>query len=219
MTNFEKICKANPQIKIEMISDESFRAYGEIVKGYDYSELISYMENKTDIPACGCVYCPTVKEMESTDVAKKLVSVYCGGMPAQFGYTNGRTASLDALEYHKASELVIAVTDLIVLVALRSEIVNNELDVNCVKAFYVPAGTAFEMYATTLHYAPVRVYEEGYKSVVVLPRGTNYDIEKTELDPTLWGTNKWLIAHPDVKSLADDGAALWIKGENIQINL
>lgn len=219
MNNFEKICKANPQIKIEMMSNESFRAYGEIVEGYDYSELIGYMENRTDIPAEGCVYCPTVKEMESTDAAKKIVSVYCGGMPAQFGYTNGRTNSLDALEYHKASELVIAVTDLIVLVALRSEIVNKELDVNCVKAFYVPAGTAFEMYATTLHYAPVRVYEEGYKSVVVLPLGTNYDIEKSELDPMLWGTNKWLISHPDVKSLADDGAALWIKGENIQINL
>ncbi len=219
MTNFEKICKANPHIKIEMISNESFRAYGEIVDGYDYSEIIKYMEDNTVIPTEGCVYCPTVPEMEATDAAKRIVAVYCGGMSAQFGYTNGKTENLDALEYHKASELVVAVTDLIVLVALRSEIIDKAFDVKNVKAFYVPAGTGFEMYATTLHYAPVRVYEDGYKSVVVLPRGTNYDIEKSPLDPTLWGTNKWLIAHPNAKSLADDGAPLWINGENIHINL
>ena len=218
MTNFEKICKANPKIKIEMISNDNFRAYGEIVTGYDYSEIISYMEKNTEIPN-GCKYCPTVPEMEATDAAKKIVAVYCGGMPAQFGYTNGTTEYLDALEYHKSSELVIAVTDLIVLVALRSEIIDKKLDVSCVKAFYVPAGTAFEMYATTLHYAPVRVYETGYKSVVVLPKGTNYDIERSELDPLLWGTNKWLIAHPEVKKLADAGAALWISGENLKVNI
>ncbi len=218
MTNFEKICKANPHIKIEMISNENFRPYGEIVSGYDYSEIIAYMEKNTEIPN-GCKYCPTVPEMEATDAAKKITAVYCGGMPAQFGFTNGTTSSLDALEYHKASELVIAVTDLIVLVALRSEIVDKKLDVNCVKAFYVPSGTGFEMYATTLHYAPVRVFEEGYKSVVVLPKGTNYDIEKSELDPLLWGTNKWLIAHPDVESLKAKGAACWITGENIHISL
>ena len=218
MTNFEKICKANPHIKIEMINNDNFRPYGEIVEGYDYSEIIAYMEKNTEIPT-GCKYCPTVPEMEATDAAKKITAVYCGGMPAQFGYTNGTTSSLDALEYHKASELVIAVTDLIVLVALRSEIVNKNLDVSCVKAFYVPAGTGFEMYATTLHYAPVRVYEEGYKSVVVLPKGTNYDIEKNELDPMLWGTNKWLIAHPEIESLKSKGAACWISGDNIHISL
>ena len=218
MTNFEKICKANPHIKIEMINNDNFRPYGEIVEGYDYSEIIAYMEKNTEIPN-GCKYCPTVPEMEATDAAKKITAVYCGAMPAQFGYTNGTTSSLDALEYHKASELVIAVTDLIVLVALRSEIVNKNLDVSCVKAVYVPAGTGFEMYATTLHYAPVRVYEEGYKSVVVLPKGTNYDIEKNELDPMLWGTNKWLIAHPEVESLKSKGAACWISGDNIHIAL
>ncbi len=218
MTNFEKICKANPHIKIELISCENFRPYGEIVEGYNLSELISYMENKTVITP-GCTYCPTVKEMEAMDAAKEIVKIYCGGMPAQFGYTNGTTEYLDALEYHKASEMVIAVTDLIVLVALRSEIVDKNLDSKCVKAFYVPAGTAFEMYATTLHYAPIRVYEEGYKSIVVLPLGTNYDIEKTDRDPMLWGTNKWLIAHPSVESLAKEGAACWISGDNIHINL
>ncbi len=218
MTNFEKMKAANPDLGLEMLNDESFRAYGRVVTGFDYAPLIKYMEDCTEIPE-GCTYCPTVPEMEATDTAKKIVAVFEGGMPAQFGYTNGKTEYLDALEYHKASELVIAVTDLIVLVALRSEIVNEKLDSSLVKAFYVEKGTAFEMYATTLHYAPIRVYPEGYKSVVVLPKGTNYSIDRSALDPTLWGTNKWLIAHPDVKTLADKGAALWITGKNIHVSL
>lgn len=218
MTNFEKLQNANPKLGLTMLSNESFRAYGRVVTGFDYMPLIDYMEKYTEIPD-GCTYCPSVPEMEETETAKKIIAVFSGGMPAQFGYTNGTTEYLDALEYHKASELVIAVTDLIVLVALRSEIIDEKLDSSLVKAFYVQAGTAFEMYATTLHYAPIRVYPEGYKSVVVLPKGTNYPIERSDLDPTLWGTNKWLIAHPDVKKLAEKGAAMWITGENIHVSL
>lgn len=218
MTTFEKLCEKNPHLGLKLITDDSYRPYGEVVTGYDLTELIDYMKNNTEIPD-GCKYCPTVPEMEATDAAKKLVSVFCGGMPSQFGYTNGTTDSLDALEYHKSSELVIAVTDLIVLVARRDDIVDKKFDSAKVKAFYVPAGTAFEMYATTLHYAPCRVHECGYKSVVVLPKGTNYEIERSPLDETLWGTNKWLIAHPDVKKLADKGAAMWITGENLHVNI
>ncbi len=218
MGNFERLCEKNPHLNLKCICDESFRPYGEVVKGYDLSELIEYMEKNTEIPN-GCKYCPTVPEMEATDAAKKITAVFCGGMPSQFGYTNGTTSSLDALEYHKASELVIAITDLVVLVAKRDEIVNNNLDSSKVKAFFVPAGTAFEMYATTLHYAPCQAQEGGYKSIVVLPKGTNYAIERSEMDKTLWGTNKWLIAHPEVKKLADAGAALWISGENIKVNI
>ena len=92
MTNYEKICAANPHIEIKMITDESYSLYGEIVEGYDYSEIINYMKNNTEIPD-GCTYCPTVPEMEATDCAKKLVSVFCGGMPSQFGFTNGKTES------------------------------------------------------------------------------------------------------------------------------
>ena len=75
MTNFEKICKANPHIKIEMINNDNFRPYGEIVEGYDYSEIIAYMEKNTEIPN-GCKYCPTVPEMEATDAAKKITEIF-----------------------------------------------------------------------------------------------------------------------------------------------
>ena len=44
--------------------------------------------------------------------------------------------------------------------------------------FFVPAGTAFEMYETTLHYAPCGVDGKGFKDVIILPKGTNADITK-----------------------------------------
>ena len=216
MTNFEKICKANPHIKIELISNESFRPYGEIVEGYDLSELISYMENKTVINP-GCTYCPTVKEMEETDIAKEIVKIYCGGMPAQFGYTNGTTEYLDALEYHKASEMVIAVTDLIVLVALRSEIIDKNLDSKCVRAFYVPSGTAFEMYATTLHYCPCNADNDHFRSVVILPEGTNTDLTEKCDDKLITANNKWLICHDKCTSLLDKGVVGGVHGENFKV--
>lgn len=45
-----------------------------------------------------------------------------------------------------------------------------------VEGFFVPEGTAIEVYATTLHYAPCGVDGQGFKCVVVLPKGTNLDV-------------------------------------------
>ena len=140
-------------------------------------------------------------------------------MPSQFGYTNGTTSSLDALEYHKSSELVIAVTDLIVLVARRDEIVDKKLDSSKVKAFFVPAGTAFEMYATTLHYAPCDLNNEGFKVSVVLPKGTNYPLDKTHAegeDKLITAKNKWLIGHAE--GGLDAGAHIGLVGKNLNLN-
>lgn len=45
-----------------------------------------------------------------------------------------------------------------------------------VEAFFVPAGTGVELYATTLHYAPCTAQEGGFRCVVVLPKGTNEEL-------------------------------------------
>ena len=51
-------------------------------------------------------------------------------------------------------------------------------DTSLVEAFLVPKGTAVEVYATTLHYAPCGVGGAGFKVVIVLPKGTNLDLEE-----------------------------------------
>ena len=62
--------------------------------------------------------------------------------------------------------------------------------------------------------------DDGFKVIVVLPRGTNTDLEKTEAvtaeDRLLFARNKWLIAHPE-SGLDADGAFVGLKGENLTV--
>lgn len=87
-----------------------------------------------------------------------------------------------------------------------------------VEAFLVPKGTVYEMYATTLHYAPCGVDGQPFRNVVILPKGTNEELTKEKggqpEDKLLFARNKWLIAHADA---AIAGAYNGIKGENIGV--
>ena len=68
------------------------------------------------------------------------------------------------------------------------------------EAFLVPKGTAVEVYATTLHYAPCGVKGEGFKVGIVLPAGTNYPLETSHSDgedKLITAKNKWLIGHKE----------------------
>ncbi len=126
---------------------------------------------------------------------------------------------LNAVEYHRCSELGVAATDLILLVGRQQDIVDNTYDTSKIEAFFVPAGTVYEMYATTLHYAPCSVDGKPFKNVVILPRGTNdelsFEAKKANEDPCLFAVNKWLIAHADAKI---DGAVNGLKGVNVSVD-
>ena len=142
-----------------------------------------------------------------------------GGLPIQIGYCNGHNHTLNALEYHRDSEINIAVTDMVLLLAKEEEIEDDHtLDTSKVKAFFVPAGTGVELYATTLHYAPCTAQEGGFRCVVVLPKGTNeelpFETAKEGENRLLAAMNKWLIAHEDAQI---EGAFCGLKGENINI--
>ena len=77
-----------------------------------------------------------------------------GGMPIQIGMCWGYNTKLNCLEYHRDSEVNVGETDFVLLLAKEDEIEDGMLDTAKVKAFRVPAGTAVEVYGTTLHYAP-----------------------------------------------------------------
>ena len=82
----------------------------------------------------------------------------------------------------------------------------------------VSAGTVIEVYATSLHYAPCGIDGAKFRCVVVLPRGTNLDLEHKPTgegeDRLLFARNKWLIAHPDAKI---EGAFNGLYGENLTV--
>ena len=202
------------------ISDGQFRNYGKVVTKYDFSELISYMERQTEIPEDGNVYYPSVKEMEALKIYEELKNNLYGRMDIQIGYCNGRNSSINGLEYHRGCEVNIAVTDQAFFLGHIWDMINNTYYQKNAEIFYVKKGQAIIFYETTLHFSPCKVREEGFKTVVVLLRGTNLPLEektsyKEEEDKILFMKNKWLIVHENCLPLISRGAYAGLKGENV----
>ena len=198
---------------VRKVTDPAFKAYGRIITGYDFSGLLKAME-QTPLPE-DVIYIPSLPEMEALPAAKELENGIYGQMPIQIGCCNGHNKKLNAVEYHRDSEVDIAVDDLILILGKQQDIEEDHTyDTSRMEAFLVPAGTAVEVYATTLHYAPCHVKDEGFRCVIVLPRDTNLDMEPVEVkdpeDRLLFARNKWLIGH--AQGGLPEGAFIGLKG-------
>ncbi len=204
---------------IKSVTDKAFKKYGQVLKNYDCTEIIEKMKS-TPLPN-DVIYEPSIEELEKLSIAKELQDREYGELPIQIGYCNGNNYMLNAVEYHRSSEINIAVNDLILLIGSQQDIEDDySYDTAKIEAFKVPAGTIIEVYATTLHYAPCNANEDGFRCVVVLPRDTNLPLEneisKSGEDALLFARNKWLIGHKDT-DLGEQGAFIGLKGENISL--
>lgn len=207
-------------MEIKSIFDREFASYGQVHPGYHLEGLLSAMES-IPLPEQGTDYRPSIPELEGADCFRELEDRAFGGMPIQVGMCWGHNTRLNCLEYHRSSELNLGTVPFVLLLAHQWDIEDGVLDTDKVAAFYVPAGTLVEVYATSLHYAPCHVdATEGFRVAVVLPRGTN--TEKPELTDLpgesrrLWARNKWLLAHPD-SAEAQAGAQVGLRGKNTDI--
>lgn len=204
---------------IKPITDSSFKQYARVIEDIDTLELLAAMEN-TPTPD-DVIYVPSDPALEALDVFSQFRERLYGGLPIQLGYCNGDNHILNALEYHRDSEVNLACTDLIFLIGRQQDIDYNSYtyDTGLVEAFLIPKGTLLDVYATTLHYAPISA-EGKFRCVVVLPRGTNtplaFEPNKTGEGKLLFATNKWLIAHPE-SGLDANGAHVGLIGENIAV--
>lgn len=217
-------------MEIRNVNDPGFAVYGRVLSGIDENgertgclagwsieKIMREMEH-TPLPK-DVVYVASSEILEECGAFSEICEKGFGGIPVQIGYCNGYNRKLNALEYHRSSEIDIAVTDLILLVGRQQDIEPGaKYDTKRVEAFFVPAGTAVELYATTLHYAPCNVDEGGFRCVVVLPRGTN---EPLTFEPSrsgegilLFAANKWLIAHEEARL---SGAFVGLYGENVGV--
>ena len=204
-------------MEIFSVRDEKFRKYGNVRDNIESTKLLKGMEH-TPLPE-DVIYVPSVEELEAVPEAQAFQNRVFGGLPIQIGYCNGNNHKLNAVEYHRNSEINIAVTDMILLLGWLPDVTDEfTYDTSKIEAFMVPAGTVVEMYETTLHYAPCNAAEGGFKCIVILPKITNTDIDfalATEGEDTLMtAKNKWLIAHEDA---AIEGAFNGLRGENISL--
>lgn len=202
---------------MQSVLDAGFKKYGRVIADIDTSEIVKLMDSY-DMPE-DVVYVAGDEKLENTKIHKVMEESIYGGCPVQTGYCNGHNQKLNALEYHRSSEVNVAVTDIILLLGAEQDIEPDfTYDTSKVEAFLIPTGTGIEVYGTTLHYAPCGVDGNGFKAVVVLPKGTNTDLmtchTKSFDDKLLTAKNKWLIAHEEA---GIEGAVCGLKGENIDI--
>lgn len=205
-------------MKIYSVTDERFGKYGKVIEGIDFSGLVKAME-ETPCPD-DVVYVPGDEKLEALPVMKELAEITYGELPIQIGYCNGHNCMLNALEYHRSSEVNVAATDAVLMLGSQQDITKDfTYDTSKVEAFLVPAGVAVEVYATTLHYAPCGVDGAGFKVAIVLPKGTNLDLDKEHKggeDGHLTAKNKWLLGHPE--GGLPEGSPMGLIGKNLNCN-
>ena len=203
------------------VKDSAFRTYGRVIN----LDLKAFTEaiGKVTLPAEGTMYEPSTPAFEALPLFMELRDKVFGELPIEFGHCSGRNRKLNAVEYHRSSEVDIAATDLYLMLGKQQDIDPDTFfyETKKIETFFVPAGTAVELYATTLHFAPCSAEPEAeFRCGVVLPKGTNEPLAKTARstgeDRLLFANNKWLIAHPE-SGLDQDGAFVGLVGENLTL--
>ena len=136
---------------IHEVTEECFKKYGKVIDSIDLTELVSTMQT-VEIPA-DVVYEPSISALEKLKCATELQQKTYGELPIQIGWCIGNNHKLNAVEYHRCSEVNIAATDAILILGRQQDVsAENTYDTSLMEAFRIPSGTAVELYATTLHF-------------------------------------------------------------------
>ena len=107
-------------MQIKDFSDKAFSAYGKVITGLDVTGILKEMEH-TPLPD-DVIYVPSVPELEALPEALVIQNNVYGELPIQIGYCNGHNTKLNAVEYHRNSEINIAVTDLVLIIGKQQDI-------------------------------------------------------------------------------------------------
>lgn len=212
----EILKKLNPDVDFYDVSDKEFASFGRIVKNLDATEIIDTAK-KIPNPESGSSYQPSVEDFEKLNIAETIKNEYYGSLPTQIGYCWGHNTMMNATEWHTSSEINIAITPLVLILGHVWDIKDGKIDSSKFKAFYLPAGTVVEVYATSLHFCPCEVSKDGFGCVVGLPAGTNTDLEIETENKMLFRKNKWIIAHVENETLINRGVVAGITGTNYEI--
>lgn len=205
------------ELKIHAVNSEMFKSFGRLIVNMDTAEIEQAAQAMQPVEN-GSMYLPSVEAFESLEIAKRIQNECFGTLPTQIGYCWGHSNFLNATEWHTSSEVNIAVTDLVLILGHVWDIVDRRIDSSKFTAFYLPKGTVVEVYATTLHFCPCEVNQNGFGCVVALPVGTNVPLDGQPHDPLLFRQNKWIICHDENRALQERGVVPGISGINFKIN-
>lgn len=216
-----KLQKKNKDIPIYPIHDERFASYGRILASEPYKKVFQYMDEYISIPNEGNNYVAHDEQFARMFTGIDYSEVF-PNKDVEYGYVCGHNQKLNALEYHKSSEINIAVTPFVLMLGLPKKMVGQTYHSKDVEVFFVPKGTVFELHPEILHFSPCKVEDKGFKCGVVLPYETNMHFEqRSEVvqtnDDLLFKTNKWLLCHEDFERFVSLGAHVGLIGPNYEI--
>ena len=222
MDLLEKLREKNPALPLYSVFDPAFSAYGRVLELGDCAALAAALE-ETEIPAEGNCYQASVPVLEAAPEAAAIRRVAFGESEIEAGYCNGRGYKLNAMEYHRCSEINFSTTGLVLLLALPETLDDGKLDSRDAVGFYLPAGVLVEIFPLVMHFAPCRISEDGFNCLVVLEKGTNAPLGHVDTsapgeEKLLWMRNKWMTCHPESPQ-KEKGAFVGISGENIALKI
>lgn len=206
----------NPDIEIIRPEESGFQRYGRPVHNADWDEMIARARRL--IPAgLSPAYIPGCWELESPEAPGTLLSEVFDTEATQVGVCRGMNDRMNGMEWHDCPELISAVTPIVLILGHVDDIKNGVWPSNLAVIVFLEEGESVELFPGTLHFAPCRVDEKPFLSIITLARGVNGNLEGADPDDKMiWKERKWLITHADSPQ-SEDGAYTGISGENIRI--
>lgn len=173
-----------------------FKKYGRVITEYDFGPLLELLDQ---IPMPESVeYRPSVVQFEQLPLFQELQSDFAAGMPLEIGYCNGYNLLATGFEYHRCSEITACGTDVIFVLGLRQDIRDDwRYDLSKAEVFFCPKGCAVEFYTSTLHFTPIQNTSGGFRTAVVLSKGTNTPYHVPHMSgerKLIYGRNKFVLA-------------------------
>ena len=227
MDRLSLLRQKNPGLVIHTVDEKIFSRYARVVSSPVFEDIAAYIDRTTTVPERN-TYVADIPELHTKENDEALCAFY-GGLVPQIGYCNGPNFSMNGCEYPKGPALTIAITDCLMWWVLPEDLVDfDHVDSSKAEVFYIPKGCAFLLKPEILHLAPCKVDKNGYKTVIILPMGTNSPIDpdlkasiKANGDPEsgiLHMSNKYMITHKDWQPLVSQGVHIGLLGENRRVN-
>lgn len=216
----EKLRACNPDKVILDVNDPAFAEYGMVFPDVALPEMKHFLYSVERTGVEHYVACSEeLMQMQEADLFK---DVFFGQVPCQVGWYYNYGTKLNAVEYHKCSEILYEYEPCVITIAKLWDIENGTLDTGKMKCFYVPPETCVELYGTTLHFAPARACKQPVMQIVAQSLGTNTPLPRktpgsTFEHPWLLQRNKWVLAHPEAAASIDPDVYVGLTGENITI--
>jgi len=199
--DINRLRSINSHLEIHDVADRSFEKYGKVHHEFDPVLAIEYLTKNIEIGE-GVTYTASIEEARSLSIIEQIRNHIFGEIPIQIGVCYGHNAKMNGMEYHKSIEVNIMATDCVFFLGQASEIryegVQITYDTTMAEVFFAPKGSVVEIYASTLHFAPLHTGPEGFIAAVILPEGTNAPLVcpnkvMTPEDQILNRQNKWII--------------------------